>query len=657
MKWYRILSKITIEQGKPFEERPLQKMIVDELQKRFEELQGRLTPILVRLPCGYGKTQIGESPFLGDIYSENWITRGLVYVLPTRSLTDQQRDRIKDDVEKLCEIKGIKKLTTEALHGEANTYYFYADAIVSTFDVFTYAYARKSRTGHHIEFPAGTIATSYMVFDEAHMIQDEYLYSHAVLNKIMLALVDSGIPVIVMTATMPKPIKEVIFDGIEYEELPKLEDIKTGKLPAMNTYRGKLSDIQIHKESIVNYIRKAFSANRVKGKRILIVCNTVREAQEIFETINEKLGKEVKSYGKILLLHSRLVRGDRKRRSDIAIKLMKPNNCEKCDKKCNRLPIFISRKTQNDYCIYCDECGPSEHARRIDFVILVATQVVEAGLDITSDWLLTDCAPLDALTQRAGRCARFLDEQGTIDIFYHNEVYRPYSKDLVEGVYKILRREDPIRCLTDFIESSYLIDENYEVFKRIIPQERLRSYLSYLEGHGFSTFSVNWRLLRWIEARPNAFLNLVVFPIDTSIPIYELIFDQIKLKYGRFQIADVSLKATYLTYKALLTKIKNKKNIALSNDFICKHSFTLSRPYAIKGAGKKRPREFLCHEINGKKILLELRPVLVKEEEGKLTRDYYYLIEQATGRVNETTYLLSPIYYDNVLGLKIDGDA
>lgn len=655
MTWYSILAKVAQEQEKSFEERPLQKIVVNELQKRFEDSQRHLTPILVRLPCGYGKTQIGESPFLGEIYSESWVTRGLVYVLPTRALTDEQRNRIGHDVETLCTMRRIKKLTTESFHGEVDTYYFYADVVVSTFDVFTYAYARKSRTGYHLEFPAGTIATSYVVLDEAHMIQDEYLYSHAVMNKILRTLVDSGIPIIVITATMPHPIEEAIFDGIEYTEFPRLEDIEAQKLPPLGTYRGQVTTCQLHEgKNIANYVRETFSGENVRGKRILIVCNTVKEAQYVFRAVNEKLPKTLETKGRIILLHSRLVKEDRKERSEEAIVLMKREECKGCGKTCDRMPIFMLHKTRGPPLIYCEECGQSKQGERLDYVIVVATQVVEAGLDITSDWLLTDCAPLDALVQRSGRCARFPGEQGTIDIFHHDQVYHPYSKELVEEAVRILKREDTIRCLTDFIKSSRLIDENYEVFKRIIPEPRLRLYLSYLEGRGFSTFSVDWQLLRRIEARPNAFVTVVVLPIDAPITIYEPTVGKTKLKYGMFQIADVPPRAMSLTYQDILAKIREKKAIAIRSDFVRMHSFTLCRSYAVRRTDKKeKPKEFLRHEINGENFLLELRPIPVKLGNRKLTRDYYYLVERA-GRVGETTYLLNPAYYNKVLGLQID---
>lgn len=46
--------------------------------------------------------------------------------------------------------------------------------------------------------------------------------------------------------------------------------------------------------------------------------------------------------------------------------------------------------------------------------IIVATQVVEAGVDISAGLLITDLAPWPSLVQRFGRCARFPDESGRI---------------------------------------------------------------------------------------------------------------------------------------------------------------------------------------------------------------------------------------------------
>ncbi|MBV5323351.1 CRISPR-associated helicase/endonuclease Cas3, partial [bacterium] len=48
-----------------------------------------------------------------------------------------------------------------------------------------------------------------------------------------------------------------------------------------------------------------------------------------------------------------------------------------------------------------EACGPE--VKRI----IVATQVVEAGVDISAVLLITDLAPWSSLVQRFGRCARW----------------------------------------------------------------------------------------------------------------------------------------------------------------------------------------------------------------------------------------------------------
>jgi len=49
--------------------------------------------------------------------------------------------------------------------------------------------------------------------------------------------------------------------------------------------------------------------------------------------------------------------------------------------------------------------------------ILVATQVVEAGVDISCENLHTEICPANSLIQRAGRCARFEGEKGVVHVY------------------------------------------------------------------------------------------------------------------------------------------------------------------------------------------------------------------------------------------------
>jgi CRISPR-associated endonuclease/helicase Cas3 len=75
--------------------------------------------------------------------------------------------------------------------------------------------------------------------------------------------------------------------------------------------------------------------------------------------------------------------------------------------------------------------------------ILVATQVIEVGLDISCSRLHTEIAPANALVQRSGRCARFGGE-GKVFVYdvlreKHNP-HLPYSADLIEATANAISR-------------------------------------------------------------------------------------------------------------------------------------------------------------------------------------------------------------------------
>lgn len=63
--------------------------------------------------------------------------------------------------------------------------------------------------------------------------------------------------------------------------------------------------------------------------------------------------------------------------------------------------------------------------------LIIATQVVEAGLDISAEVMFTELAPWASLVQRFGRCARRPGESGAIhwmDVSQDEETARPYAQ-------------------------------------------------------------------------------------------------------------------------------------------------------------------------------------------------------------------------------------
>ena len=126
---------------------------------------------------------------------------------------------------------------------------------------------------------------------------------------------------------------------------------------------------------------------RFAESRSIVILNTVERAQKMFNDIRSGLagkGLEIP----VMLLHSRFFKNDRREKEDCLSKQF--------GKGCY---------------------NPS---------ILVATQVVEAGLDISCEHLHTEVCPVNSLVQRAGRCARYPGESGVVHVYDLPEAERAW---------------------------------------------------------------------------------------------------------------------------------------------------------------------------------------------------------------------------------------
>jgi CRISPR-associated endonuclease/helicase Cas3 len=118
-------------------------------------------------------------------------------------------------------------------------------------------------------------------------------------------------------------------------------------------------DDEIVSEANLRRIVNAASA----GQAVLVCCNTVRRAQEVYAVLKARLPNV-----KVDLLHSRFTARDRLQKEGALVK------------------------------------DPSKPARPDG--VLVATQVVEVSLNLDFDTIFTEPAPLEALLQRFGRVNR-----------------------------------------------------------------------------------------------------------------------------------------------------------------------------------------------------------------------------------------------------------
>ena len=208
--------------------------------------------------------------------------------------------------------------------------------------IFDFVYRYKG-----FEPKLATLAYSKVVIDEIQM------YSPLLLSYLIVGIkfiTRIGGKFSILTATLPKFIVEVLeSEGIDFV-CPK-------EGPFIDTSKNRHSINVIENSINTEYIKKLYNKNKV-----LVICNTVRKAQEIYNNL-EEAGLE-----NVNLLHARFIMNDRKKKESDILRLGDKNS---------------------------EECG-----------IWVSTQIVEASLDIDFDVLVTELSDLAGLFQRMGRCYR-----------------------------------------------------------------------------------------------------------------------------------------------------------------------------------------------------------------------------------------------------------
>ena len=196
------------------------------------------------------------------------------------------------------------------------------------------------------ESKLATLSYSKVVIDEVQMYSPDLL-AYLVVGLYYIDKV--GGKFAVLTATLPKIFTDLLKEeGVDFLQ-PK---------PFTNDrIRHSLKVVQ-------DKINSAFIKEQYNDNKILVICNTVRQAQEIYMELKSDID-EVK------LFHSGFIKRDRKNKEKDIL-----------------------------------EFGKKDTA---DSGIWVATSVVEASLDIDFDILITELSDLNGLFQRLGRCYRDRD--------------------------------------------------------------------------------------------------------------------------------------------------------------------------------------------------------------------------------------------------------
>ncbi|NLA85248.1 MAG: CRISPR-associated helicase Cas3', partial [Clostridiales bacterium] len=374
--------------------------------------------LVLEAPMGSGKTE--AALVCAEIFANKTNRSGVFFALPTQATSDGILPRIIKWIQKLesnelhtielahskaqfnQEIQSLRFLQGSSAIGEdeeisAFVHQWFegqkkallADFVVGTIDQLLLAALKQK----HVMLRHLGLTGKVVIIDECHAY-DAYMSQY--LKRILNWLGAYGLPVIVLSATLPAERRKMVIDAyLNKDYIPKrrrnplapglaekseaIEDWYQSRDYPSITYSDGNKVIQksvpvnekqlkvkidfISDDQLTDKLDEFLSEGGCAG----IIVNTVKRSQELAQILSDKFGHEI-----VRLLHSRFIAPDR---------ILKENKMRA-------------------------ELGKPQESKRPFKRIIVGTQVLEQSLDIDFDVLFTDICPMDLLLQRMGRLHR-----------------------------------------------------------------------------------------------------------------------------------------------------------------------------------------------------------------------------------------------------------
>lgn len=325
---------------------------------------------MLEVPTGSGKTQAVIGAWLYQ-RQRGAAPRRLVYALPMRTLVDQtaaaahsmlHRLELTDRVAVHLLMGGERPEVDWRLRPEAD------QILIGTIDMLLSRALNRGYAEGRFSWPIafGLLnADCRWVFDEVQLMGPARATS-AQLDGLRGAL-GTALPCETMwvSATVDRIALQTVDrphlgDHMRLSEQDRWGGLKTRLNAAKIAERIDLT----HKATgeVPKLLAQICAERHVAGTRTIAVLNTVKDAQETFRALGRALGEDGP---RLVLLHSRFRTPDRSHHTRAALEDPPPAGS-----------------------------------------VVVATQVIEAGVDLSSTTLVTALAPFSSIVQRLGRCNR-----------------------------------------------------------------------------------------------------------------------------------------------------------------------------------------------------------------------------------------------------------
>ncbi len=481
----------------------------------------------LELPTGCGKTLTGFSFALklrDRIEKELNFTPRIIYSLPFLSIIDQNESVIKEILDysgltgsdfllKHNYMSDMNYISSDETDEEFNlnksqllTEGWYSEIIITTFiQLFYTLFSNKNKSLRKFH----NIANSILILDEIQSIPYKFW---PIINKILKEISKKfNIWIILMTATQPLIFKE-------NEEIIPLIEEKEKYFNAFNRVKFNFSlankDFEDFKQEAIESIEEN------QNKSIMFVLNTINSSKELYESIKEyydfkERDYEIDSNGIVTILNED---------SDEKIDLIYLSTSIIPRHRLNKINYIKKSKTRK---------------------IIVSTQLIEAGVDISVDIIYRDLAPLDSIIQAGGRCNRnYSADMGEVNVI---KIVNEKNRPLGNFVYGNILLQSTVTAIGDIKridEKNFnqFSKEYYEILVEDGAQNESLELLEILNKLDYSDISHKFRIID----------SKVIPKIDVFVNV-DNESNEIWNKFDEIQEEDEFFKR-----KNLFLKIKNK---------------------------------------------------------------------------------------------------
>jgi len=350
-------------------------MLVDVV---YDSLLSGRNVVLVA-PTGFGKTLLSPHLFL-KARSEGFAFN-LIHVVPTRALVKEIYE------EKFAWLSGegyqVGYQSQDRLEGGGKSSFYLRDIVVTTLDSFLWNIYRipvaeiakvvEGKSQGHFYPVLASILTSIVVFDEAHLYLGEGSRdSRTLMVPVLRALKTYRVPFVIETATLPSTVMDSVLEDADIDRgevdvvyvcsrcNSQVDNVKNRGFnvkvvsPGEEYYKRSKYEWETMLVSQEQAMEEALELS--EEKLVLVVLNTVKRAVNFYKSIDQPSK---------VLIHGMLTERDRAQAYE----------------KIKRL---------------------KEDGRGV----IVSTQVIEVGVEVDADILISDLAPVENIAQRAGRLCR-----------------------------------------------------------------------------------------------------------------------------------------------------------------------------------------------------------------------------------------------------------